>query len=316
MQKIWETSCVTLKAATTDVIAEPARENVPWIFDACVGVKAAYYSFGDTHMWRHCLELAARGIDEDGVPHAVVPAGDSFMVLFDQVLFWVHSCREFYTLTGDKDFVKSVLPAIGRLLGLCKRHMTQDGLFIPSDYAWHWVDWAPLNKEPYSMPINGLLLLAAQAAMALEQALGAESTISLEIATLLQENLPRFYDEKEGAFRSRCPVAQPGHLCPINDTQPVAFDLHSNALAYMTGIGTREQRRSAVKKMVRMLPERIDGKPLFGIAWTQLILAPVVAEGYQREALQCLKSGYRPFLDVGAAVKAGEKTCKNRSGFS
>ena len=65
-----------------------------------------------------------------------------------------------------------------------------------------------------------------------------------------------------------------------------------------------------------MLPERIDGKPLFGIAWTQLILAPVVAEGYQREALQCLKSGYRPFLDVGAAVKTGEKTCKNGSGFS
>ncbi len=143
LQRVWDTSLATLRAATTDVIGEPARENVLWTFDACVGGKAAYYSFGDTAMWRHCLELVAQGIDADGIPNAVVPAGYSFMVLIDQALYWVHSCKEYYWATGDRAFLAQQAPAIQRLLHFCQQHMTGDNLFIPPSFAWHWVDWAP-----------------------------------------------------------------------------------------------------------------------------------------------------------------------------
>ena len=172
LQAVWDTSLATLRAATTDVIGEPARENVLWTFDACVGGKAAYYSFGDTAMWRHCLELVAQGIDADGIPNAVVPAGYSFMVLIDQALYWVQSCKEYFWATGDRAFLAQQAPAIQRLLHFCQQHMTDDNLFIPPSFAWHWVDWAPLNKEPYSMPINGMLLLAAQAANAVARGAG------------------------------------------------------------------------------------------------------------------------------------------------
>ena len=48
------------------------REPV-WQFDAFVTCKAAFYSFGETRMWRRCLALVAEGIDCDGRPSAVVP---------------------------------------------------------------------------------------------------------------------------------------------------------------------------------------------------------------------------------------------------
>ena len=45
--------------------------------------------------------------------------------------------------------------AIQRLLHFCQQHMTDDNLFIPPSFAWHWVDWAPLNKQPFRCRSTG-----------------------------------------------------------------------------------------------------------------------------------------------------------------
>ena len=313
LQRVWDTSIATLRAATTDVIGEPARENVLWTFDACVGGKAAYYSFGDTAMWRHCLELVAQGIDADGIPNAVVPAGYSFMVLIDQALYWVHSCKEYYWATGDRAFLARQAPAIQRLLHFCKQHMTEDGLFIPSSFAWHWVDWAPLNKQPYSMPINGLLLLAAQAANALaneaQGQFGALQALSQALCDQLCASLLAFYDAQENCFRAHLPAGGDHPVSSINRSTPVTFDLHSNALACLTGLGSPAQRAGAVTKMMQLLDAAapavatVDEQP-FGIAWTQLILEPIFALGHVAAGMRYLRRYFQPFLDLNAATWA------------
>jgi len=313
LQRIWETSVATLRAATTDVISEPARENVLWTFDACVGGKAAYYSFGDTVMWRHCLELVAQGIDADGIPNAVVPAGYSFMVLIDQALYWVHSCREYYWVTGDRAFLARQAPAIQRLLHFCQQHMTEHGLFIPPSFAWHWVDWAPLNKQPYSMPINGMLLLAAQAASALAneapEQFGALQALSKALCDQLRVTLLAFYDAQENCFRSHLPASGEHPVSSINRSTPVTFDLHSNALACLTGLGSPEQRAGAVAKLLQLLDAApatvasVDDQP-FGIAWTQLILEPIFAQGHTEAGMRYLRRYFQPFLDLEATTWA------------
>lgn len=304
INKIWETSKTTLLSATTDVIAEPVRENVLWTFDACVGGKASYFSFGDTKMWQHCLELVANGIDEDGIPNAVVPAGYSFMILFDQSFYWIQSCKEFYEITGDRSFINKILPAAQRLISLCKQHITEDDLFIPPDYAWHWVDWAALNKKPYSLPINAMLLMAAQATEYMENELELKNGDSRYIVDTLSRSLLKFYDKKEGAFRSCIPVKIEGNVSSINSSQEIEFDLHGNALAYMTGLGTKDQRSSAVKKMLEILnaysKKELEYGPVFGIAWTQIILEPLFSEGYIEEGIKYINEYCKPFLDVGA----------------
>lgn len=313
LQRVWDTSIATLRAATTDVIGEPARENVLWTFDACVGGKAAYYSFGDTAMWRHCLELVAQGIDADGIPNAVVPAGYSFMVLIDQALYWVHSCKEYYWATGDREFLARQAPAMERLLQFCRQQMTEDGLFIPPSFAWHWVDWAPLNKQPYSMPINGMLLLAAQAANALANEargqFGALGALSQALCDQLGVSLLAFYDAQENCFRSHLPAGGDHPVSSINHSTPVTFDLHSNALACLTGLGSPAQRAGAVAKMRQLLDAAepavaaVDEQP-FGIAWTQLILEPIFALGHAAAGMRYLRRYFQPFLDLNAATWA------------
>lgn len=313
LQRVWDTSIATLRAATTDVIGEPARENVLWTFDACVGGKAAYYSFGDTAMWRHCLELVAQGIDADGIPNAVGPAGCSFMVLIDQALYWVQSCKEYYWVTGDRAFLAQQAPALQRLLHFCQQHMTEDDLFIPPSFAWHWVDWAPLNKQPYSMPINGMLLLAAQAANALANEAPAQfealQASSQALRDQLRRSLLAFYDAQENCFRSHLPAGGDHPVSSINRSTPVTYDLHSNALACLTGLGSPAQRAGAVAKMLQLLDEAAatvtssDTQP-FGIAWTQLILEPIFAQGQVAAGARYLRRYFQPFLDLNAATWA------------
>jgi hypothetical protein len=313
LQSVWDTSLETLRSATTDVIGEPARENVLWTFDGCVGGKAAYYSFGDTAMWRHCLQLSGQGIDDDGIPNAVVPAGYSFMTLIDQALYWVWSCREYYLVSGDQAFLQQQLPAIERLLRLCQQHLTDQDLFIPPGYAWHWVDWAPLNKEPYSMPINALLLLAAQAAhyLAQEVPLGSESLIALstDLCQRLSQSLLAFYDEQENGFRSHLPAGGDHPISSINHSVPVEFDLHSNALACLAQLGTVQQRQGAVAKMLQILAGAKDhiatmDEQVFGIGWTQLILEPLFRQGQTQAGLRYLRRYFQPFIDRKASTWA------------
>jgi len=301
LSRLWEISRATLLSSTTDEIGEPARENVLWTLDACVGGKAAWQTFGDTSMWKHCLALIADGIDADGVPHAVVPAGDSFMMLFDQTLYWVVSCREYGDMTGDQDFVRTLEPAIERFLGLCARHITPDGFFIPPDYSWHWVDWAKLEKRPYSLPVNALLLLAARS---------TKVPSAANLVQTLQTSLLQFWDEKEQAFRSRIAHEQTGPLNSINVMHPmettyeVQFDLHSNALAWWAELGTKDQRRGGVLKMLALFEAAKDGTlgygPLLGNGWTAMILTPVFQAGFREQGMELVRRYYQPWIDLNA----------------
>ncbi len=310
--KVWEVSKTTLVCSTTDQIGEPARENVLWTLDACVAGKAAWYTFGEAALWRHCLLLIADGIDADGTPHAVVPASDSFMILFDQTLLWVVSCREYVELTGDRSLAALVAPAIARFLDQCRRHVTADGLFVPPGYAWHWVDWAKLDKRPYSFPVNGLLLWAAQAALVLGTVSGTQQTSATKLARTLRTSLLRFWDPQAQAFRSRlaCEIDEPWNsintMHPEETTYPVEFDLHSNALAWWTGLGTKAQRRGGVRKILALFEasrkNELGYGPLLGNGWTQLLLGPVFREGFSDEGLAILHELYQPWLDLGCVT--------------
>jgi len=164
-KRAWEISRASLRSCASDCFVDtPARENTLWTLDACVSGLAAWHSFGELSLWRHSLELVAGGIGADGIPHAIVPTGRSFMMLFDQTMSWVISCAAYVLHSGDTAFALEVAPAITRFLLQCERHFTSEGLWVPPSWSWHWLDWAPLDKRAYSLPVNAQLLRAARAA--------------------------------------------------------------------------------------------------------------------------------------------------------
>jgi hypothetical protein len=138
---------------------------------------------------------------------------------------------------------------------------------------------------------------------------GALQALSSSLAEQLSRSMLAFYDAQENCFRAHVPAGSEHPVSSINRSTPVAYDLHSNALACLTNLGSPAQRSGAVAKMLQLLDAAeatvtsIDEQP-FGIAWTQLILEPIFAQGHVAAGMRYLRRYFQPFLDLNAATWA------------
>lgn len=298
LKKAWAISAESLRSCCTDGIVDTcARENVIWCFDACVSGKALYHTFGDKMLWRYCLWLIGCGIDARGIPSSVVPGGPSFMVLFDQAFRWVISCEEYARLTGDDSLEGEVVLPMQRLLEAVEKTMTRDDLFVPPGYSWHWVDWAPIDRRPYSLPVNALLFIAARAAGRFSSKL---AEIAQRIVSRLEPALLRFRRE-DGFYRDH--IEAPEGVDPGNDflaTPPEkcpGWSFHGNAL--MADILSGEAREALCDKLANWLRGKTESVPEFGPGWVQILLQPLVEAGHEDAVLDFLRMRYGAGVDVG-----------------
>lgn len=303
LQAIWQTSAETLRSASNDVFVDTcSRENVLWTLDACLSGKAACDTFGEHKLWRRCLSLISQGIDQAGIPHAVVPSQDSFMILFDQTLYFVISCQDYVKATGDASLAVEVRPAIERFLTLCLKQITSEGLFVPPAYSWHFVDWAPMVKRAYSFPINALLVLALEAAATLTP--DKKGSVFLQTADSLKAALLRFWDERENCYRNHIePTVAIEQESTFNAPKPedtLPHGLHTNALALRCRLGSPVQQSQAAAWMARQLERPFGPHNHFGPGWCELILNPLFDYGFGPQALDFIRRIYGRLLETGA----------------
>ncbi len=118
--------------------------------------------------------------------------------------------------------------------------------------------------------------------------------------------LADFYDSDHAAFTSRIPIEYSVNLNSVNTRCEKKIDLYGNALAYWTKIGTEEQRKNAVRKMVEILkdsvPKSMEDNPDMGIGWVHIILTPLLEEGYIQDIEELLKKYYQPYIQNKATT--------------
>lgn len=313
LNDIWQTSIRTLRSSCFDSIVDTcSREQMCWTLDACLAGEAAHVTFGETKLWRRCLQLIAQGIDAHGCPHAVVPSDVSFMVLFDQTMYWLVSCHRYVQRTGDNTLLAEIAMPAERFLALCASHMTEENLFVPPNYSWHFVDWAPIPRHAYSMPINAMLLWASDAACSLY-----DSPVGKALSSGLRHALPRFYDDEQGCYRNhlqpKCDVAIQG---TFNHTQDNAtHGVHANALALQVGLSHQTQVTTWLLDMLKT-PEKQGSR--MGPGWVEIILGPLVERGHGDAVVECIKATFGKLTDQkvptwpeGFVHDATANTCYN-----
>ncbi|MDR3707386.1 MAG: hypothetical protein P4L33_03725 [Capsulimonadaceae bacterium] len=306
LQEIWNMSATTLRSSANDVYVDTcSRENMLWTFDACVQAKAAFYTFGETALWRRCLNLIGAGIDSGGRPRAIVPAETSFMCLIDQAFMWICSCRDYTVITANDDVARHNADAIGRLLAFATEHITTDGYFVPPSSTWHWIDWAPLEKRPYSLAVNAYLTVAADAAATVAEAakMPALRAQAEGLANALRPRLAEFFDNDAGCFRARIEPQESEiehSLMMPRDPNPLSHDLHGNILACIASGGDEAQRASALRFVAGRLREPLGPGNAFGPGWTDTLLAPLFDAGYGQVALDFVKKAYGQTIVAGA----------------
>ena len=298
-QRIWDLSATTLRSSVLDVPVDTCwREMSCWTLDACIQGKAAFLTFGDARPWRRALELAGQGIDPEGLPRAIVPSGDSFMILPDQALGWVRSCAEYLQFTGDASLAAEVAAGMHRLLGRCLRDLTADDLYIPPDCCWHWVDWAPVEHRAYALPINALLLVAARAATTVATQAGHRelTTIAARLSATLPPALARFRDPAGGGLLAHLPGPADARTNGFAArTNPARFGMHGNALALAGGMD--DPMVVAACRRFALASDGLDRE--FGIGWSDWLLQPLADHGHASDALEGLRRRCQPGLDAG-----------------
>lgn len=309
LSAIWSVSAATLRSSAQDVFVDTCwREAMLWTFDAAVMGKAAFLTFGDLALWRRSLSLIGQGIDRDGNPTAVVPAGVTFMKLFDQTMAWVWSCGEYYLHSGDASLLDESADPMLRFLSLCAKGISPEGLFAPPAYAWHWIDWAPLDRRPYSLPVNAMLLLAARRAAGIGEAVRRPDLkeAASAIASRLAPAVRKFWNEGLGCHRSH---VEPGVNLGLSEPygwpggRPSAWidhDLHGNAILLATGVIDHERARRTAGFLAGRLSAPLSDANRFGPGWSEFILSPLFEYGHGGVALAFARSVYGQGIAAGA----------------
>ena len=276
--------------------------------DALVAAKAAYYTFGELKMWKRCLLLIADGVDGNGNFRTVVPSGDSFMKLTDQNLYWVHSCMEYCMISKDMDFARTVRSKIYDFLSLCERYITEEDLFAPPDFTWHWVDWANIDRRPYSLPINCILIKAAESAAKIAEF--AKDNLLRDLADRIVKRIrpqcARFYDRKRGIFITHIePLKKdiPYNAFGFMDKEDVTpISIHSVLLACDAQCGSEQMRKGSVACLNRIMENPYAPEVLMGPGWAEILLSQLVKFGYAETAEKYIKAHF------GKIAESGQKT--------
>ncbi len=311
----WEVSKNNIRSSTNDVVVDCCnRENLLWTMDAAATLKAAFYSFGETRMWRRCLDLIGQGVDPEGRPAAIVPT-DVPSSLFDQTMHWVLSIREYYMATGDETLLDATAAPLRRYLSMCARHVTKDNVFVPPAWSWHWLDWAPIDKRPYSLPVNALLVMACDAACHIAGVTGDNKMrrVASGMGKNIRKAIGAFWDPREEAFRSHIapktrlvmPALKPNSRTP-ESSMAITHNVHSNILATVAGCGTPAMRRAAMRYAAECFGRPRGPINQLGIGYADILLSPLITAGHASVALSKITSMYQPFLDLGAPTWASQ----------
>ncbi|MFZ5742994.1 MAG: MGH1-like glycoside hydrolase domain-containing protein [Pseudomonadota bacterium] len=136
----------------------PGRESRQWLGDGAVMFDMAAYSIGpDIYpLHRQFMDQVAEGQRPDGLARMVAP-GDipASITIPDYTLHWIITAQRYLLHSGDLRSIERWMPAFERALAWIEGHASANGL-IADVPEWHFIEWADLGREGWSLPFNAL----------------------------------------------------------------------------------------------------------------------------------------------------------------
>ena len=289
LEKFMDIADATVRSATQEVFVDTCwREQALWTRDAAISGLSAFYLFGDSAVWKESLRLIGEGISDDGVPCAVVPAELSHLALTDQTFSWINSLEDYFMISGDRKFIREMRPGVMRFLRLMRRHTGDDGLFAPPQWSWHFIDWAQVDRRPWSLTVNAMLYSALVSAHKLYG-----DKFTREFAELSKSGVMKFWDEEKGYFVNHLDGAEPDLGNTVfflpEKNYPDALPVHGNALLLDRELFPAEYCRSAAEKLAGWLLPAEKSIEKFGCSWFGTVIGALLKHAQHRTAWQLIR---------------------------
>lgn len=312
LNRIWEVGRYTAELCMDDAYMDcPWRERGQWLADARIEALVAAYAFGDTRLARRAWQQFAQsqGVTDawggDGPAPAhhseawvkcVYPAAppfDSVLPTFNCI--WLCGLWEYFLLTGDRDLLAAVWPAVQALVRLLNRHESPNGLLhdLP---GWLIVDWAKVDLRGESTAVNAYYYAGLQAAARIARTMGQPDlggAWEMRAADVRDAVNDLLWDRERGVY-----------LDAIVDGAPSgSVSEQANLLCVLYDVADPEQRR-------RVLDRFIGQKPAPEPHWVRIqtpyfafyLLRALYGLGMHREALDYTRKHWGDMLARGATT--------------
>lgn len=195
----------------------PWREQALYAMDSRNQMLAGYYVFGEYDFAKASLETLARTLRPDNLLELCAPAKVAVNIPTFSMMYVV-ALWEYLLYSGDKEFVKRMLPVAETIVESAIARIRENGLaprYGGTD-KWNFYEWSDhldghdsffktTNEDRYDAPMNAFLALSVSRLSMIYKALSkkAEAERLEKIAVQLRYAIHRnFYDEKKGCYYS------------------------------------------------------------------------------------------------------------------
>ena len=246
MQQMMEIGWRTARLCAVETYMDcPYYERLQYIGDARIQMMVSYYNSGDDRLAKYAIDLWNNSRQPDGYTLSRYPDTQG-QVIPPYSLWYVSTLADYLMYGKDKAFLKPKLLGTRQILNYFISHLDKDGSLknIP---GWNFTDWvpgwetgiAPMAEDGSSALMDLQLLLALQAGVVLEQAVGSEEyaglyeNIAAELGKTIQH---KYWDESKNLFADT----------PGKDK----FSQHANSLAILAGLADGQRAYGIGKLML------------------------------------------------------------------
>lgn len=164
----------TFRACLQDGFVDSTwRESSQWVGDALPQALIMHALSDDVRPLRQVLRMAADGAYPDGVLPGVAPGEAHAYTVVDYNFMWVELLALYWRLTGDRELVLQLWPALVKMLDRFAGDVAGDGLIRSQPGRRLFLDWAPVSRQEPNAIYNLHYLLALQTAATLAAELDA-----------------------------------------------------------------------------------------------------------------------------------------------
>jgi len=298
LNRIWALGPPTLRACMEDAYLDcPWRERGLYTGDFLVEFLSNHAVYGDTALFRRCIELFFLSQGENGLvcpcPHGLPPGRHP-----DYSAILVLSLWQYYAATGDAAFVEAMEPRLRRLIEGLEALIVPDLGLVDGTRLEPYVDSARTERAGLNCALNGFVVQALRDGASCREAIGRDARNWRERADALAEAIRvRFWDPERRVFLDRLREDNP-------ETGP---SVAGNALALLYGIAECDQTQPVLDWLADAMvhnfrvPEPAKGGDCnVSSYFSYYALAALYEFGRVAEAEQFMRTCWGHMLDHGA----------------
>lgn len=254
ISKMLEIGWRTARLCATETYMDcPYYEQLQYIGDARIQALITLYNSGDERMVKNALTLMDNSRLPEGLTESRHPSyTPQYIPTFS--LWYIGMLQDYARYGSDLDFVKKKIGGTRQILDYFKNYQQADGGSLKNVPQWMFTDWvdkyndskilwnagvSPMGADGTSAAIDLQLLLAYQTAADLENKLGLPAmalSYQTEIEQLKKTIREKYWIAEKQLFADRA--------------EKDVFSQHTNALAILTGITTKEETEQIAQSLL------------------------------------------------------------------